>query len=211
MRVNLLNKLVLFCISLVVIRFFKTGHYSFLFLIWNLFLAWLPLFFIRRSATTSAKHTGKLLLLASILFLPNAPYLVTDLFHLKKELVAPLWFDVVMITSFAMAGLIYFLMAFEMILAGIKDHFGKFSAFAKPLLLAAMGYGIYLGRYLRYNSWDVFVQPVHLAADMLNSVFNPDKFINTACITITFAVFLYLIFEIYLSFKNKAVTQNELR
>ena len=212
MKFNFLRRFVFFCLTLIVVRFFKTEHYSFLFLFWNLFLAWLPVFFIKKIKTKQSKYMKFFLLSLSILFLPNAPYILTDLFHLKQNLIAPLWFDLVLILSFAILGLIYFIISFELILEEIHQTFRKsVHVVAKPLLLLACGYGIYLGRYLRFNSWDIISDPYHLAGGMLNSVFNPGHVKETLSVTITFAIFLYLIFEIYLSFKNKLMPEkNEL-
>ncbi|MCE3259978.1 MAG: hypothetical protein K0S12_1619 [Bacteroidetes bacterium] len=209
-RISFLNKLVIFCFLLIAARYIKTDHYSFLFLFWNLFLAWLPVFFIRRIGQGSGKFRRYCLLGLSILFLPNAPYILTDLFHLKKSLIAPLWFDLILILSFAFLGLIYFIMAFDRILEEFSFQFGKqVICFVKPLLFLATGYGIYLGRYLRFNSWDLVSDPVHLAGGMINSIFSRENFMETFGVTITFTVFLYLIYEIYLSFRNKTV-HNEL-
>jgi uncharacterized membrane protein len=212
MKIDFVKKMVVFCLALIAVRFFKTEHYSFLFLFWNLFLAWLPVFFIKRIKAGQDKYKRFAFLSLSILFLPNAPYILTDLFHLKKNLIAPLWFDLVLILSFAILGLIYFIMSFELILDEIKQTFHKsVNLIAKPLLLLASGYGIYLGRYLRFNSWNVVSDPLHLAGGMFNSVFNLSHLKETLSVTITFTVFLYLIFEIYLSFKNKlTIKQNEL-
>lgn len=210
MKISFLNKLVIFCFLLLAARYIKTDHYSFLFLFWNLFLAWLPVFFIRRIKQGYGKFRRITLVALSILFLPNAPYILTDLFHLKKSLIAPLWFDLILILSFALLGLIYFVMALEPILEEVNLQFNKkISLFAKPLLFLATGYGIYLGRYLRFNSWDLVSDPFHLAGGMYNSIFNKNNFMETFGVTITFTVFLYLIYEIYLSFKNKAI-RNEL-
>jgi len=203
-KFNFLHKLVFFCIALTAFRYFKTGHYTFVFLFWNLLLAWLPVFFSRLIKPGNHKFKNLSFLLISVLFLPNAPYILTDLFHLKKNLAAPLWLDLIIILSFAFLGLIYFIMAFELILEEIKKTYDRrISVLAKPLLLLATGYGIYLGRYLRYNSWDLVTRPVELAGGMFNSVFNYSHCKETLAVTLTFTVFLYLIFEIYLSFKNK--------
>jgi uncharacterized membrane protein len=200
----------MFCALLITVRFIKTDHYSFLFLFWNLFLAWLPVFFIKRIKYGTGKFRKMTLLALSVLFLPNAPYILTDLFHLKKSLMAPLWFDLVLILSFAFLGLIYFIIALELILEEVKVTFNKnINRVAKPFLFLATGYGIYLGRYLRFNSWDLVSDPLHLAGGMFNSIFNKNNFMETFGVTITFTVFLYLIYEIYLSFKNKAL-HNEL-
>jgi uncharacterized membrane protein len=212
MKISVLHKLVAFCIALVIVRIIKTEHYSFLFLFWNLFLAYLPVLFIKFIKPKTHKYLSFVLLGFSILFLPNAPYILTDLFHLKKALVAPLWFDLILIISFAILGVIYFIMAFELILETIKRTYNqKINLVAKPFLFLACGYGIYLGRYLRYNSWDIISNPLDLVNGMVNSVFNPNYYKETLSVTITFTVFLYLIFEIYLSFKNKLLqSKNEL-
>lgn len=210
LNITFLHKLLAFCLALIVARMIKTGHMSFLFLFWNLLLAWLPVFFIRRIKTGDGKAKKTFFLLLSVLFLPNAPYILTDLFHLKKELVAPLWFDLVLILSFAFLGLIYFIMAFERILreTGLLLPF-RFKVLVKPVLLLATGYGIYLGRYLRFNSWDLVSAPVDLASGMFNSVFNPGYYKETFAVTLTFTVFLYLVFEIYLSFKNQLMLNKD--
>ena len=204
MRINIVHKLVVFCIALIAVRIYKTEHYSFLFLFWNLFLAYLPLLVAKQMKGNSSKLKNFIFLMFAILFLPNAPYILTDLFHLKKALIAPLWFDLILILSFAILGFIYFIMAFELILNEIKRTYSKkINLIAKPLLFMACGYGIYLGRYLRYNSWDIISSPIDLASGMINSVFNADYYKETLSVTLTFTIFLYLIFELYLSFKNK--------
>lgn len=212
MKITVINKLVAFCIALVVVRIIKTEHYSFLFLFWNLFLAYLPVLFIKLIKPKTHKYLSFIFLMSAILFLPNAPYILTDLFHLKKALVAPLWFDLILIVSFAVLGIIYFITSLELILYIIKRNYNqKINAIAKPILFLACGYGIYLGRYLRYNSWDIISSPLDLVNGMVNSVFNPNYYKETLSVTITFTVFLYLIFEIYLSFKNKLLqSKNEL-
>jgi uncharacterized membrane protein len=141
----------------------------------------------------------------SVLFLPNAPYILTDLFHLKKQLLAPLWFDTVLILSFAFTGLMYFILALEKILEEAAKLLPSFvNPLAKPLLFFATGYGIYLGRFLRYNSWDLLIHPLRLTHGMLRSVFSWEHCRQSIPITIIFTIFLYLLYEIYLSFKNRS-------
>lgn len=211
-KLNFLHKLVLFCAALIMVRFAKTGHVSFLFLFWNLFLAWLPVFFIKLIKEKQSKLLRFCFLVAAILFLPNAPYILTDLFHLKKSLVAPLWFDLILILSFAILGMIYFFMALDLILKEIAQlfSFGK-NTVIKLAIFLSTGYGIYLGRYLRFNSWDIISNPFGLAQGMFNSVFDACCYKETLSVTFTFTVFLYLIYETYRSFKEKQMTNsNEL-
>ena len=70
-------------------------------------------------------------------------------------------------------------------------------------VILSNGYGIYLGRYLRFNSWDVISNPDDLAIRMFRSVFDSRHYKETFSVTITFTIFLYLIFEIYESFKKR--------
>lgn len=203
LKINFINKLVIFCVALLVIRHYKTEHYSFLFLFWNLFLAWLPIFLIRRVKESDLIYRKLALCVLTLLFLPNSPYILTDLFHLKKELIAPLWFDLIMILSFAFLGMIYFISAFEILLVHVNSLMPRFRRINKALLFLATGYGIYLGRYLRFNSWDIVSDPLTLVQGIYTSLSDPLHFKETFAVTITFTVFLYLVYEIYLSFKTK--------
>lgn len=205
LKENFLFKTVVFCAIMVAARFIKTGHVSFLFLFWNLFLAWLPFWFINRAADAKGLRSG-LFALLSVLFMPNAPYLVTDLFHLKKELVAPLWFDVTLIASFAILGLVFFVRSAGRLFRLIESYIGN-GAWMTPIKLLVFvmnGYGIYLGRYLRFNSWDIVAQPLELCQGMLDSVFDYEQTKETLAITLTFSVFLYLAYGIYDSLRQAA-------
>lgn len=206
MKFTNITKLIAFCVLLLVVRVLKTGHFSFLFLLWNLFLAWLPYWLIKKYKPSQDWMTRCFFLGASLLFLPNSPYIITDLFHLTKKLVAPMWFDLILILSFAMVGLVYFLLTVERLLAIVRPYFKSETGFQfiKVVLLLANGYGIYLGRYLRFNSWDIIYKPNELAVRMFQSVFHPDKLPETFSVTVLFSVFLYLIFELYQTLKTSA-------
>jgi uncharacterized membrane protein len=205
MKVSNILKFVLFCVTLVVIRIIFTGHYSFLFLIWNLFLAWLPYYFIRKYNANREPWERYLLVGLALLFLPNSPYIVTDLFHLTKKLVAPMWFDLILILSFSLLGLVFFILTAEKIFSILKPCFKSGLAFKciKFSVILSNGYGIYLGRYLRFNSWDVLHKPNELAHEMFWSFFDPARYVETFSITLSFSVFLYLIFELYESLKQR--------
>ena len=209
LKENFLIKTLVFCILLVVARFVKTGHMSFLFLFWNLFLAWLPFWFINKALAAKGIKSS-LLALLSLLFMPNAPYLITDLFHLKKELVAPLWFDVMLIVSFALLGLVFFLRSAGRLFTYIENITGsrRYMTPIKLMVFLLNGYGIYLGRYLRFNSWDLVTHPLGLYRGMSDSLFCADQVKETLAITFTFSVFLYLAYGIYESLKQ-GVNKNQ--
>ena len=199
MKRDKLIKLILYCAGLLILRMFMTHKAGFFFLAWNLFLAWLPYMFIRSFDKVSGTAKKIAMMLLCILFLPNAPYIVTDLFHLKKELVAPLWLDTILILSFALAGLVFFILTIQELLILVKRfrNTQRIHFFSKVSLMLLSAYGVYLGRYLRFNSWDIISDPFHLAHGMARSVLHHDHFKETWGMTITFAAFLFLIYELY--------------
>ena len=205
MRCSNILKLVAFCMILLTIRALKTHQYSFFFLLWNLFLAWMPYWIIRNFDRFKTRCGRFFIIGLTLLFLPNAPYLLTDLFHLTKNLVAPMWFDLVLILSFSLLGLILFIAATEHLFRILSSFFRSTVLFncMKFLVILSNGYGIYLGRYLRFNSWDILSNPDDLALQMFYSVFDSNNYKETLAVTFTFTIFLYLIIEIYTSFKKR--------
>ncbi len=205
MRSSNILKLFAFCLVLLTVRALKTHHYSFFFLLWNLFLAWMPYWIISNYQKFKTR-TGQFCIIAlTLLFLPNAPYILTDLFHLTKNLIAPMWFDLVLILSFSLLGLTLFILATERLFIILSPFFRSTALFncVKFLVILSNGYGIYLGRYLRFNSWDIVSNPDDLALKMFHSVFDSNNYKETLSVTFTFTIFLYLIFEIYTSFKKR--------
>jgi len=213
MKSQVLVKLLAFSCLLLAVRLLKTGHFSFIFLLWNLFLAWLPYWLIKRyniGTKSGLEQFG--ILFVCILFLPNAPYILTDLFHLSENLVAPQWFDLILILSFSMQGLLYFILVTDRLFKIITTYFDSNFKIkcVRLLLLLANGYGIYVGRYLRFNSWDIVSNPIELTCGMFSSVFDKSNCKETIAMTITYTIFLYLVMEIYQALKNKEDAIHEL-
>jgi len=149
--------------ALYLARVHYCGHFTYGFLVWNLFLAWVPwalALAVEQAVRRDWKALALPLMLGWVLFLPNAPYVLTDFVHLRLRSPVPLWFDVLMLGTAALTGLL----AGAFSLRRIEDSFrGKIN----PWLLraglwstiVAAGFGIYLGRFERLNSWDLFVEP----------------------------------------------------
>lgn len=170
----------------VVYRQRVTGSDFYDFLIWNLFLAWIPFWAATFIRLPGFRKVSALLQAGAgivwFLFLPNAAYLVTDLYHfgyIRGKGVWP-WSDLLMILTFAWTGLFLGFLSIYLVHENMKSRFGTwggwlFVAAVLPLNAA----GVYLGRVLRWNSWDVFTDPWKLLSQL--SVFlerSPYKFIG---------------------------------
>ena len=168
---------------------------SFLFLVWNLFLAWTPYFLALLINSLSTLKWPKLIVLFGVfiwlLFFPNAPYIITDLLHLKYRAPIPMWYDVLLIFSFAWTGvLLGFFSLFE-IHSTLEKYFSK--AFSWVLVLGCLaltGFGVFVGRFQRWNSWDIIQQPVALFQDMLSVLSAPLDHMRTFGLAIVLFSFL---------------------
>ncbi len=187
---------VAFSIALYLFRVVYTGSLLFLFIPWNLFLAWLPLFFSSRIKGASITISNGLFFCLWLLFFPNAPYLITDLFHLEQREGVPLYFDLVLLFTAAWNGLLMGLLSFKQIEQKLLHHF----SFKKVQLITGFcfllcGFGIYLGRYERYNSWHLVTQPVTLAEDIVSKFLQPWNYPRAWAVTVLFTLLLLLIYE----------------
>jgi uncharacterized membrane protein len=167
-----------FCVGALLARwaYGEVGAYDFL--PWNLFLAWIPLIaatlvYDRARRGTPLAH---LLPLAAVwlLFLPNAPYLLTDFVHLGSRDDAPLWFDIVLFGSFAWTGMLLGFLSIFVMQTVVRNAYGWiWSWVLVGGSLAASSFGIYLGRSLRWNSWDFVVRPGALLQDIWARMADP--------------------------------------
>src|SRR6266480_4138540 len=162
-------------VALVLVRFIPSHQFVYFNLVWNLFLAWLPLGF---AFFADRFRASRLCFLAFgflwLLFLPNSPYLVTDLVHLKPRPPVPLWFDILLVQSFVLTGLLLGFLSVYLIHRLVSHSYGwKIGWLFTLLILALAGFGIYLGRFERWNSWDLFTSPIALSADIWDMVRHP--------------------------------------
>jgi uncharacterized membrane protein len=105
---------------------------------------------------------------AWLLFLPNAPYLLTDLVHLPDKDVRHYWADMMLILHFALTGLMLGFVSMLVLHGVVARRFGVLRGWAFSAAGAGLaGLGVYFGRFLRWNSWDVIVRPVDLLADLM--------------------------------------------
>jgi uncharacterized membrane protein len=189
-----------FSLLLLLVRVILTGELTYAFLAWNLFLAWIPLAISQK--LSGANKWWKILLLfnAWLLFLPNAPYIITDFLHLRPRPPIPYWYDILLLFSAALNGLLLGLASLLVVEKFLIQRYGnRTSALLMFCSFFLCSFGVYIGRYLRWNSWDILTNPDDIAADILARVFNPFDHFGTWSITFLFGSFFYII---YYSVKN---------
>lgn len=169
-------------------RYLTGGKYVFNFLAWNLFLAWVPYGLSTVSCLVyfsklKQPHKGVALLCVGLIWLafyPNAPYILTDFIHfcnfdfynleLTKEVFA-MWYDFIMFSLFILTGVILGLISLYQMQAIVQDYFNKAAGwFFSIIVLFLSSYAIYLGRFVRLNSWDIVYDLKGLILVVVNSV-----------------------------------------
>lgn len=196
---RMLTLSMVFSIALVMARVTYTGKHTYLSLIWNLFLAWLPYMVSTWLQKRNLVYTNplKFVMVAFVwlLFIPNSFYIMTDLFHLGEHNNVPNWFDLALIISFAWDGLLLGILSvrqmekmMQQFLPGIRELF-----FIYPIMwLNALG--IYIGRYPRFNSWDIVTNPIGLTAYILRMLWHPIQFKYAWGMVACFSIFMTLIY-----------------
>jgi uncharacterized membrane protein len=195
---RMLTASMLFSCTLVGIRILHTGRLTFLSMIWNLFLAYIPYAIstgltawrkgaAERQLTRATLLSGRvtslkgflmaLTFIAWLLFIPNSFYILTDLYHLAdnhRNSRVPEWFDLALILSFAWNGLLLGVLStrqIEKLLVPRTATLGRWLFLYPVMWLNALG--VYTGRYLRYNSWDIITDPFDLLRDILGMIIHP--------------------------------------
>ncbi len=186
--------------------FLLRGTTTFLFLIWNLFLAWIPYWLSLSVAPLYERSQSRLLtgglLFVWLLFLPNAPYILTDLLHLRMRAPIPFWYDLMLLISFAWTGLLLGIISLYEVHRFIAEQWSKLAGWFFVIICVVLsGLGVYIGRFLRWNSWDIVTQPFELMHDLLNILIEPQSFNGSGSIII-FAAFFLLSYLTFFSFSE---------
>ena len=180
---------------MVAVRVYATESILFVFLVWNLILAFIP-YTISSLLYSRPKVNGLLfypLLAAWLLFFPNAPYMVTDLFHLRARPPIPYWFDLMLIFSFAWNGLLLGFVSLMDVQRVLANRWSRlFSWLTMVGVVVLSGFGVYLGRYVRFNSWDVLTSPEVVLGRIADIILNPFHHPQAYGVTILFSTFLFL-------------------
>lgn len=197
---NALLVSVSFSIALLLVRIIHTGSLQYTFLLWNLFLAAVPfLISSGMEAYGAARWRLPLWILGVVVwitYLPNAPYILTDLYHLPEG-GAPMWFDLILILSFAWNGLTMGFQSIRQMQDMLLARFPRWpiQLYVFPVMMLC-GWGIYIGRYLRWNSWDLIAQPVPLLQQTGQMVFHPLEHSHAWGFTLCMGLFIHLLYSL---------------
>jgi uncharacterized membrane protein len=186
-------------------RVYLTRHLTFSFLLWNLFLAWIPyLASLCVLALFQRRRTRLLLIPAALwlIFLPNAPYMVTDLLHLGERLPVPLWYDIGLLTTFSLSGLCLMFASLRTMQAVVQKIVGTTGGWLFALAAIGLsGFGIYLGRFMNFNSWDVLTQPDDVASVIAQRMLNFHP--QTYGVTLMFGAIVFVFYLVFMSARGR--------
>lgn len=186
-----------FSMALLALRIIRSHNITYIFLAWNLFLAWMPLLFsfIALEIGKSGKHFAwsALFLVPWLLFLPNAPYLITDLVHLRPRVGIPYWYDISLLASFAFGGVVLGFASLAQVQKLLLMRFRPLWVwFGIALFSFGTGFGVYLGRVQRYNSWDIIDHPGRIFVDVIQPFIHPFAHKETLVMTAVLSTFFFL-------------------
>lgn len=215
------------------LKYYRGTEATFFFLLWNLFLAWIPYwvalildFYTRLRLTTSALPDGEqvsdflasiyssssrlnlstlLLLAVWLLFFPNAPYLITDFLHLKDAQVVPHWYDVMLFISFAWTGMMLGYCSLFEVQHYLEQVFkAPFVWFLVTLVICMGGFGVYMGRFQRWNSWDILSDPFTLIKQQVQVLTNPLAYWDTLGVAVVLSGFMMIGYLTLSAFRVKS-------
>jgi len=185
----------LFCVALVVVRNVHTGNVDLRYLIWNLFLAWIPFALAVFVYDRWRRRRGGLLLFVLgvlwLLFFPNAPYIATDFVHLEHDPLIPYWYDAVTIAAFAWIGVLLGFASLYLMQTVVRQWRGAVAGWIFAFAAIGLGsLGIYLGRFLRLNSWDAVEHPSVLPRILHAVARDPFAYQEAIAVTVLFTAAL---------------------
>jgi uncharacterized membrane protein len=176
-------------------------------LIWNLFLAWIPFMLAYFAHAVSWRRATLYLIIPAIAFLwliffPNAPYMLTDLQDLSRRASdAPLWYDVIIVVWMSWTGMMLGVVSLYLMQDIIIRTFGRTTGWIFVFVISALSsFGIYIGRFVRLNSWDILQNPAEAAQLIMGIVIDPSR--RLAAFTILYTIFFLFVFLLLYSFSH---------
>jgi uncharacterized membrane protein len=214
------------CLLLLLFRIVLTGSLFYSFLAWNLLLAWVPyilavaIVWLEHRLLSIRRLRAAIIVVGILwlLFYPNAPYILTDfayIFHFPFRrrivggLVGPtalLWYDIVLNASFSFLGHLLGLISLVFVHRTVSSVFSPLFGWAAVCASVLVGgYGIYLGRFVRLNSWNVFTRPLSTLSAVVRSILDMKALLFTLC----FSFFILLTYLVVYAFHGLCVRRRE--
>jgi len=184
---------------MVTARLIISREIFFVFMGWNLFLGFVPYYISKKLETKPGWIENRWKFLAVfiswLLFIPNSFYIITDLFHLHQSDAMPRWFDLTLIFSFAWNGLMLGILSvrqMEKIVLNCYRLRYEF-IFLFPVMWL-IGLGVYICRYMRFNSWDLIANPFNLLSDIGYMFIHPFRNFSEWAMVGCFSVFITIMY-----------------
>ncbi|HZS07538.1 MAG TPA: DUF1361 domain-containing protein [Blastocatellia bacterium] len=197
------------CLALLAVRAWHFHSSAQSWLVWNLFLAWLPAVgaFAAYNLNDRPARLRWLPVIGFsvlwLLFLPNAPYLITDIIHLKPRHGVPLWYDLITLVTFAWTGSFLGLVSLSLMQELVRRTAGRAASWLFVLgVLVLNGFGIYFGRFLGWNSWDVLLRPTGLLFEVLDGLVHPLEHLQTLAFAGLFTLLFSAVYLMLVSFTH---------
>ena len=160
------------------------------FMVWNLFLAWIPLMFAL--LYTSLRSAGTRIVAAAcwLAFLPNAPYLVTDLVHLGDGSGDGLWRHILQYGFAAWTGVLLGVVSLRIMHVDVERNHGRLAGWCMTIVATGLcAVGVVIGRFQRHNSWDLITAPKSVARSALQWARSPVANVRSTGVAIAVAGF----------------------
>ena len=196
------------CISLVLARMAYSNSHGYTGLIWNLFLAWIPFALAYFAYILSWRRRSiyiaiPIFIFLWLIFFPNAPYILTDLQHLGQPPSnsplwssgnVPIWYDVILLVWFSWTGMLLGIISLNLMQEIIRREIGRWFGWIFVLIVSGLSSaGIYVGRFIRLNSWDILKDPTSTAANLWDWLSDPSfRSLGFIGLYTLFFIFVYL-------------------
>lgn len=209
----LLNMACAVCIALVAARVAYSDSESRTGLIWNLFLAWIPFMLAFIAHAVSWRRIWLYLVIPIIAFLwliffPNAPYMLTDLQDLARvSKSAPLWYDVIIVVWCSWTAMLLGIVSLYLMQDIVFRTFNRYIGWVFVFVISALSsFGIYIGRFVRLNSWDILQDPAETAMSILGLIIDPSR--RLAAFTLSYTFFFLFVYLLLYSFSHMLQEQS---
>jgi uncharacterized membrane protein len=198
------------CVSvgILLVHVISTHSFIYWYLGWNLLLAWLPLLFVVLLRKSLVQHpwlawSPMVWTVLWLAFLPNSFYIVSDLLHLQSVSTTNLLYDTVMMVSFMLNGLVLGYISLYQVHQELKKRLSiNWTNTLISLSLLVCSFAIYLGRDLRWSSWDLIVSPQGILFDISNQIIDPLRHLQAFTTTLMFFVLIGTFYLVICSIVN---------